>query len=55
MSMKLTSSALPRKSCLAIAQAAARPNSVLSGTLIAATSSVRRIAASASGSVSEAK
>ena len=41
---------MPLNSNLAIAQAAARPKTRLSGTAIAATSSVSRIAASASGS-----
>ena len=41
---------MPGNSNLAIAQAAATPNTRLSGTAMAATSSVSRIAASASGS-----
>jgi hypothetical protein len=40
---------------LAIAQAAHRPKTRLAGTAIAATSSVSRIAASASGSINAAK
>ena len=51
-SISVISRLLPRNSNLAIAQAAARPKTRLSGTAIAATSSVSRIAASASGSVS---
>ena len=43
-------SALPRNSNLAIAHAAATPNTRLSGTAIAAVSSVSRTAAQASGS-----
>jgi hypothetical protein len=38
-----------------MAQAAARPNRMLSGTEITATVSVKRIAATASGSTSAAK
>src|SRR5262245_37912655 len=49
-SMKVMSRLLPAKSNLAMAQEAARPNSRLSGTEIPATMSVKRIAASASGS-----
>ena len=41
---------LPRNSNLAIAHAAASPNTVLIGTTIAAVISVRRMAASVSGS-----
>ena len=46
---------LPRKSNLAIAQAAITPNTRLRVTEIAATSSVSRIADSASGSASATK
>ena len=53
--MSVTRTLLPRNSNLAIAQAAATPNTRLSGTAIEATRSVRRIAASASGSANEAK
>ena len=49
-SMRVMSTLLPRNSNLAIAQAAARPNSVLTGTTTAAVISVRRIAATVSGS-----
>ena len=51
----MISSDLPRKSNFAIAQAAATPNTAFSGTEIAATSSVSRIAASAVGSLIAAK
>jgi hypothetical protein len=54
-SIAVTRSALPRNSNLAIAQAAATPKAALAGTEIAATSSVRRIAASAIGSEIAAK
>src|SRR5262245_57963205 len=54
-SMKVMSKLLPAKSNLAMAQEAARPNTRLSGTEIAATMSVKRIAASASGSRMAAK
>ncbi len=49
-SMSVISTLLPRNSNLAIAQAAASPNTVLIGTTTAAVSSVRRMAASVSGS-----
>ena len=49
-SISVISTLLPRNSNLAIAQAAATPNTRFSGTAIAAASSVSRIAASASGS-----
>ncbi len=42
---------LPRNSNLAMHQAAQMPNTVFSGTTIAAVSSVRRMAAPVSGSV----
>ena len=48
-SISVISRLLPRKSNLAIAQAAARPKTGLSGTAIAATSSVSRIAATRVG------
>ena len=51
-SMSVSSRPLPRNSYLVIAQAAAVPNTVLSGTEMAATVSVMRMAASASPSVS---
>ncbi len=50
-SIAVISSDLPRNSKFAIAQAAAMPKTALTGTEIAATSSVSRIAASAIGSV----
>ena len=50
----MTSTLRPRKSNLAIAHAAHRPNTTLSGTLIAATSNVSLIAEIASGSTSAA-
>src|SRR2546423_8569486 len=50
-SIRVTSTLLPGKRNLAIAHAAATPKTRLSGTVIAAVSNVRRIAASASGSV----
>ena len=49
-SISVISKLLPGKLNLAMAHAAATPNTRLSGTAIAAVSSVRRIAASASGS-----
>jgi len=49
--MSALSTLLPGNSNLAMAQDAARPNKMLAGTAIAATSKVRRIAASASGSL----
>jgi hypothetical protein len=48
-SINVMSSVLPRNSNLAIAHAAARPKTTLSGTLIAAMSKVSFIAAHASG------
>ena len=54
-SMKVSSRFLPRKSNLAIAQAAATPKTRLSGTEIAAAISVSLIAESASGSASAAR
>ena len=54
-SISVISRLLPRNSNLAIAQAAATPKTRLSGTAIAAASSVSRIAASASGSTSAAR
>ena len=53
--MKVMSNCLPGKSNLVMAQAAAMPNTRLSGTAIAAVSSVSRIADSASGSISAAR
>ncbi|MCY1558199.1 hypothetical protein D9M68_951110 [compost metagenome] len=47
--------ALPLNSNLAMAQEAARPKTTLSGTAMAATSSVRRMAAWASFSIRAAK
>ena len=52
--MRVMSTALPRKSNLAIAQAAAMPKTALSGTAMAATRRVSLMAASASRSPSEA-
>src|SRR5262249_8321967 len=52
---KVTRTTLPGKSNFAMAQAAARPNRRLIGTAIAAASSVRRMAAHASGSANEAR
>ncbi len=52
-SMSVMSSVLPRNSNLAMAQAAARPKTRFSATEMTATSSVRRMADSASGSVSD--
>ncbi len=49
--MSVLSTLLPGNSNLAMAQEAARPNKKLAGTAMAATSSVSRIAASASGSL----
>ena len=49
-SMSVISTLLPRNSNLAIAQAAASPNTVFTGTTTAAVSSVRRMAAAVSGS-----
>ena len=49
-SIRLTSRFLPRNSKRVMHQAAASPKAALSGTQIAATSSVRRMAASAWGS-----
>ena len=49
-SMRVMRTLLPRNSNLAIAQAAASPNTVLIGTTTAAVSSVRRMAAAVSGS-----
>ena len=54
-SISVRSRFLPRKSNLAIAHAAAMPNAQFSGTEIAAATSVRRIAASASGSTIAAR
>src|SRR5258706_11878345 len=54
-SMSVMSTVLPRKSNLAIAQAAAMPNTRFDGTEIAAVSSVSLMDDSASGSVNEAK
>ena len=54
-SISVIRSCLPRKSNLAIAQAAATPKTRFSGTAIAAASSVSRIAERASGSASAAK
>ena len=51
-SISVIRKALPLNSNLAIAQAAATPKTRLSGTAIAATSSVRRIADGVSGSPS---
>ena len=51
-SISVIRKALPLNSNLAIAQAAATPKTRLSGTAIAATSSVSRIADSVSGSAS---
>ena len=48
-SIKVIRNCLPRKSCLAMAQAAAMPKTTFSGTAMAAASSVRRIEDSASG------
>ena len=48
-SISVIRNCLPRKSNFAIAQAAATPKIVLTGTTIAAVVSVRRIAASVSG------
>ena len=53
-SISVIRKALPLNSNLAIAQAAATPKTRLSGTEIAATRSVRRIADSVSGSASAA-
>src|SRR5205085_1535405 len=53
-SMSVMSSDLPRNLNLAIAHAAARPNSTFNGTLIAATTSVRRMAAQESSRCSDA-
>ena len=50
-SMSVIRKLLPRNSNFAMAQAAASPNSVFSGTTTAAAVSVRRIAAPVSGSV----
>ena len=50
-SIAVVSSDFPRKSNLAMAQAAATPNTAFRGTEIAATSSVSRIAARATGSL----
>src|SRR5438045_6143165 len=52
-SMSVVSRDLPRNSNLAMAQAAATPNNTLSGTLMAATVRVRRMADHESGSVNE--
>ena len=49
-SISVVRKALPGNSYLAIAQAAATPKTRLSGTAMAATSSVSRIAESVSGS-----
>ena len=49
-SMSVISALLPQKLNLAIAQAAARPNTRLRGTAVAATCSVSLIAAQAMGS-----
>jgi hypothetical protein len=54
-SISVISALLPRKSNFAIAQAAAMPKIMLSGTVIAATNSVSCTAASASGSETAAK
>jgi hypothetical protein len=54
-SISVIKKVLPAKSNFAIAQAAIRPNTRLRVTEIEATSSVSRIAASASGSDSAAK
>jgi hypothetical protein len=53
-SMSVVSTLLPRKSNLAIAHAAAMPNTRLRGTAITAASSVSRIADHASGSLTAA-
>src|SRR4051794_5827526 len=53
--MSVTSTVRPGNWNLAIAQAAAMPNATFSGTAIAATVTVRRMAASASGSRNEAR
>ncbi len=52
-SIRVTRKVLPGKSNLAIAQAAAMPNTVLSGTAMAAATSDSRTAARVSGSVIE--
>jgi len=54
-SMKASSRRLPGNSNLATAQAVARPSSAFTGTAMAATSRVRRIAARVSGSSTAAK
>ncbi len=51
--MKVSNSDFPRKSNLAIAHEAAMPKATLSGTVITATSRVKRTAARVSGSLSE--
>src|SRR5690606_40450443 len=53
-SIRVIRKALPRKSNLAIAQAAAMPKTALRGTAIAAVMRVRRIAETASGLASVA-
>src|SRR3569623_1047794 len=55
MSISVVRNDLPQNSYLATAQAAQTPNTRLSGTAIAATSSVSRIAAAPAGSVKAAK
>ncbi len=54
-SISVISTLLPRNSNLAMAQAAATPNTRFAGTAMAATSRVSCMAATASGSVSAAK